>query len=121
MICRRGTYANPTVGIIAAALNLFGRGRGHSCHLQSALPDHSARIMIEIDRSIVRGVRVRYRKGSESYTEVWGICFHASAMARPGSPAGDGKSPAAVAACCGDLSIAGIEQSDPGNRVHWPR
>jgi hypothetical protein len=27
VVCRRGTY--PTVGIIALALNLFGRDRGH--------------------------------------------------------------------------------------------
>ena len=73
MICRPGTHANPAVGIIAAGLNLFGRRRGHFCHLQSAFPVHSARIMIETDRSIVRRVRVRYRKGSEGYTEVWGI------------------------------------------------
>src|SRR5260370_2693908 len=91
MIYRRGTYANPTVGIIAAGLHLFGRGRGHFCHLQSALPDHTARITIDIDRSIVRRVRVQYRKGSGSYTEVWGICF--SATARPRSPANDCKSP----------------------------
>jgi len=62
--------------------------------------------MIEVDRSIVRRVRVQYRKGSESYTEVWGICFRARAMARPGSPAGDGKSPATVAAMRGRRSDA---------------
>src|SRR5258706_14799094 len=93
MIYRRGTYANPTVGIIVAGLHLFGRGRGHFCHLQSALPDHNARITIDIDRSIVRRVRVQHRKGSGSYTEVWGICFHVRATARPRSPANDCKSP----------------------------
>jgi hypothetical protein len=76
MICRRGTYANPTVGIIAAGLHPFGRGRGHFCHLQSALPDHTARLTIAIDCSIVRRVRVQYRKGLGSYTEVWGICSY---------------------------------------------
>src|SRR5260221_14198291 len=76
MIWRRGTYANPAVGIIAAGLHLFGRGRGHFCHLQSALPDHTARLTIAIDWSIVRRVRVQYRKGLGSYTEVWGICSY---------------------------------------------
>ena len=76
MICRRGTYANPTAGIVAAGLHLFGRGRGHFCHLQSALPDHTARLTIAIDCSIVRRVRVQYRKGLGSYTEVWGICSY---------------------------------------------
>src|SRR5438477_4554187 len=47
--------------------------------LPPAIRYHSARIMIEVDRSIVRRVRVQYRKGSESYTEVWGICFRARA------------------------------------------
>src|SRR6266852_8187126 len=112
MICRRNTYANPTVGIIAAGLHLFGRGRGHFCHLQSALPDHNARITIDIDRSIVRRVRVQYRKGSGSYTEVWGICF--SATARPRSPANDCKSPEPWRAAANRplllLPVAGIEQ-----------
>src|SRR6266446_6332612 len=76
MIYRRNTCANPTVGIIAAGLHLFGQGRGHFCHLQSALPDHSPRITTETVPSIVRRVRVQYRKGSGSYTEVWGVCFH---------------------------------------------
>ena len=91
--------------------------------LPPAIRYHGARIMIEVDRSIVRRVRVQYRKGSESYTEVWGICFRARAMARPGSPAGDGKSPATVAACCGvlpSLAVAWIEQSRSRNRVYWP-
>jgi hypothetical protein len=39
VICRRGIWEIPTAGIIAVALNLFGRDRGHFCHLQSALPD----------------------------------------------------------------------------------
>jgi len=112
MIYRRNTYANPTVGIIAAGLHLFGRGRGHFCHLQSALPDHNARITIDIDRSIVRRVRVQYRKGSGSYTEVWGICF--SATARPRSPANDCKSPEPWRAAANRplllLPVAGIEQ-----------
>src|SRR5713226_5078231 len=29
VVCRWGTYVIPTVGIIAVALNLFGRDRGH--------------------------------------------------------------------------------------------
>src|SRR6266436_1776446 len=83
MICRWNTYANPTVRIIAAGLHPFGRGRGHFCHLQSAIPDHNGRITIETVPSIVRRVRVKYRKGSGSYTEVWGVCLQVGATARP--------------------------------------
>jgi hypothetical protein len=109
MICRRGTYANPSVGIIAAGLRLFGRGRGHFCHLQSALPDHNARITIDIDRSIVRRVRVQYRKGSGSYTEVWGICSLGSAP-RPDRNHRRAMQIAAVVAASAIAAGGGIEQ-----------
>jgi len=105
VVCRRGTYANPTVGIMAAALNLFRPGSWTFLSLQSALPDYSARISTEIDRSIVRRVRVRYRKGSESYTEVWGLPFTSAPW-----PDGDRRRAIAnrgtVAGCCKQASIA---------------
>jgi hypothetical protein len=65
-------------------------------------------------RSIVRRVRVRYRKGSENYTEVWGVCFQVSAIAQRGSPASDCKSPGPWSATAKrsllSLAVAGMEQ-----------
>jgi hypothetical protein len=52
MVCRWGTYVNPTVGIIAVGLKLFGRDRGHFATCNRLIP--VARLMIEIDGSIVR-------------------------------------------------------------------
>src|SRR6266436_5477933 len=124
MICRWNTYANPTVGIIAAGLHPFGRGRGHFCHLQSAIPDHNARITIETVPSIVRRVRVKYRKGSGSYTEVWGVCLQVGATARPPF-VGDRKSRGLWLAAANlpplSLPIAGTSHFGSGNCVHRTR
>jgi hypothetical protein len=53
VVCRWGTYVIPTVGIIAVALNLFGRDRGHFVTCNWLFQIGSETKTAEIDGSII--------------------------------------------------------------------
>lgn len=66
----------PTAGIIAVALNLFGRGRGHfACDLQSALPIGSEPRMIEIEAQLYAGKSPISKGIGELYEGLWCLSF----------------------------------------------
>jgi hypothetical protein len=85
VVCRKNVYVIPSVGPVSLALNLFGRDRGHfvTCNRLFRV---AVRLRGSRPSTNCTWVSFRYRKGSEDYTPVCGVCRLAQLSLMRGGP-----------------------------------